>query len=91
MDTHDANHGNENGRKAGRWVFAGFALIALYFLFTEHRAHLFAALPYLLLAACPLMHVFHHGHHRHRHYDNKDEHGRDLDSNAGSASDPRDQ
>jgi hypothetical protein len=41
--------------------------IAAYFLLTEHRAHFFGALPFLLLLACPLMHVFmhrgHHGHH----------------------------
>ena len=37
--------------------------IAAYFLLSEHRAHFFAALPFLLLLACPLMHVFmHHGH-----------------------------
>ena len=37
--------------------------IALYFLLTEHRAHFFSALPFLLLLACPLMHVFMHGAH----------------------------
>ena len=52
------------------WVFAAFAAIAAYFLLEEHRAHLFGALPYLLLAACPLLHFFHHGGHRHRE-DNK--------------------
>jgi Protein of unknown function (DUF2933) len=37
--------------------------IAAYFLLSEHRAHFFGALPFLLLLACPLMHVFmHHGH-----------------------------
>ena len=37
--------------------------VALYFLLTEHRAHFFGALPFVLLLACPLMHVFmHHGH-----------------------------
>ena len=37
--------------------------VALYFLLTEHRAHFFGALPFLLLLACPLMHLFmHHGH-----------------------------
>lgn len=37
--------------------------IAAYFLLTEHLAHVVGALPYLLLLACPLMHVFmHHGH-----------------------------
>ena len=39
-----------------------FGAIAAYFLLTEHRAHFFGALPFLLLA-CPLMHVFmHRGH-----------------------------
>lgn len=35
-----------------------------FFLLTEHTAHVFGELPYLLLAACPLMHLFmHHGRH----------------------------
>lgn len=42
--------------------------VAGYFLLTEHLAHVLQALPYLLLLACPLMHVFmHHGHGGHRH------------------------
>ena len=37
--------------------------VAAYFLLTEHRAHLFAALPLLLLFGCLGMHTFmHHGH-----------------------------
>ena len=46
-----------------------FAAAAGWFLWAEHRAHLLGALPYLILLACPLMHVFmHHGHHgQHRH------------------------
>lgn len=37
--------------------------VAGYFLLTEHLAHVMGALPFLLLLACPLMHVFmHHGH-----------------------------
>lgn len=49
-----------------RWVLAGFLAVGLFFLLTEHRAHLFGVLPYLLLLACPLMHLLHghgHGHH----------------------------
>lgn len=42
------------------WVFLG---IILFFLLTEHRAHVFGVLPYLLLLACPLMHLFMHGGH----------------------------
>jgi len=44
--------------------------IAGFFLLSEHRAHVFGALPYLLLLACPLMHLFMHGGHGgHRHGD----------------------
>ena len=40
--------------------------VAAYFLLSEHRAHFIYALPFLLLLACPLMHVFmHHGHSGH--------------------------
>ncbi|WP_220386951.1 DUF2933 domain-containing protein [Cycloclasticus pugetii] len=37
--------------------------VASYFLLVEHRQHLFQWLPFLLLALCPLMHVFMHGGH----------------------------
>ena len=44
------------------------AAVAAWFLWTEHRVHLLGALPYLILLACPLMHVFmHHGHHGNSH------------------------
>ena len=43
-----------------------FGAVATYFLLSEHRAHFFGALPFLLLLACPLMHIFmHHGHDGH--------------------------
>lgn len=40
-----------------------FTGIALFFLWEEHRAHLFGALPYLLLLLCPLLHGLMHGRH----------------------------
>ena len=43
-------------------VFLGFVAIAAFFLFTEHRAHLFGILPFVLLLLCPLLHLFHGGH-----------------------------
>ncbi|WP_292656660.1 DUF2933 domain-containing protein [Mesorhizobium sp.] len=43
-------------------VTIAFLLIAAFFLLTEHRAHTLGALPFLLLLACPLLHVFHRGH-----------------------------
>ena len=40
-----------------------FLAIAAFFLWTEHRAHLFGILPYLILLACPFIHLFmHRGH-----------------------------
>jgi Protein of unknown function (DUF2933) len=46
--------------------------VAAYFLLTEHRAHFFAALPFLLLLTCPLMHMFMHGGHGGGHGDHGD-------------------
>ena len=44
-------------------VTLGFLGVAGFFLLTEHTAHVFGVLPWLLIAACPLMHLFmHHGH-----------------------------
>ena len=57
---------NESGfrGRTSRWVFLGFVLIAGYFLLTEHRAHVVQFLPFVLLLACPLLHIFHgHGGH----------------------------
>ena len=58
-----------------KWVLGGLLVIAAFFLFTEHRAHLFGILPYLLLLSCPLMHLFmHHGHGTHQHHADPDNH-----------------
>ena len=46
-------------------VLLAFLGIAGFFLVTEHTAHVFGALPYLLLLACPLMHFLHRGHKGH--------------------------
>jgi hypothetical protein len=49
-------------------ILVVLAVVLGFFLFTEHRAHLFGVLPYLLFLACPLMHLFmHHGHGGHHH------------------------
>jgi hypothetical protein len=42
-----------------------FGTIAAILLLAEHRAHVLPYLPWLLLAVCPLMHIFmHQGDHR---------------------------
>lgn len=62
---HDHHAGHEPPPSGnGRWkiALAVFAAVAAFFLLTEHRAHLFGLLPYLIILACPLMHLFHGGH-----------------------------
>ncbi|QBY55799.1 DUF2933 domain-containing protein [Cupriavidus oxalaticus] len=64
-DHRSHEHPEDPERKISRskLVTIGFLLVIGYFLWTEHRAHVIQFLPFLLLAACPLMHLFmHHGH-----------------------------
>jgi len=49
-----------NGPRIG---LALFVIVAGFFLWTEHRAHLLGTLPYLILLLCPLMHFFMHRNH----------------------------
>lgn len=50
-------------------VFCLFAVVAAFYLLTEHRAHLLGWLPYLIFLACPLMHLFMHRSHGHGRHD----------------------
>ncbi len=43
------------------------ALVVLFFLLREHWGHLAGWWPYLLLLACPLVHLLMHGDHGHGH------------------------
>ena len=59
----DAHDKLPPSRLVTRVVFGIFLAIVLFFLWTEHRAHLFGALPIVLLLLCPFMHLFmHRGH-----------------------------
>ncbi len=50
------------------WALSLVVAAAGAYLLITHTGHVLGALPYLLLLACPLMHVFGHGGHgRHRH------------------------
>ena len=49
-------------RSRSRLVLLAFLAIAGFFLITEHTAHVLGILPYVLLLACPLIHLFHGGH-----------------------------
>jgi DUF2933 family protein len=50
------------------WLLVGvsLALVAAFFVLREHWPHALGLAPYLLLLACPLLHMFHgHGAHKH--------------------------
>ena len=72
---HDHGQNHNSSKSIWKFVFIGFALVAGFFLVTEHRAHLFGILPFLLLAACPLMHFFGHGRGGHAKEESKPEQG----------------
>lgn len=59
-------------------VMLAFFAIAAFFLLTEHRAHLFGPLLFLLLLACLLLHFF-----MHRGHGGKDEHQSPHDKEGG--------
>lgn len=64
MDNHDSTH--KKALRVHHWIFIGFLVVGAFFLITEHRAHALGWLPFILLAACPLMHLFmHKGHGSH--------------------------
>jgi len=64
-------------------ALALFLSIAAFFLITEHTAHVFGVLPYLLLLACPFLHLFTHGGH------GGSEQGEHADHGAKTAEGPK--
>ena len=67
-------------RSPGGAALLVIGAVAVYFLVTEHRAHLAGVLPFALLALCPLMHVFmHRGHGGHRHASRADPEAKDTE------------
>jgi len=59
IDKQSEDHQNRKSSLV-MWIFLG---IIAYFLLTEHWAHIVPYLPWLFLFACPLLHIFMHGHH----------------------------
>jgi len=55
-------------RRPAGMALATVALIAAFFLLREHWGHVLGYWPYLVLLACPLMHLMHgHGGHGRHH------------------------
>ena len=58
------------GTPLGWGLTLALAALGIY-LFMNHSGHVAAALPYLFLLACPLLHLFMHGgHDRHGRHNN---------------------
>ena len=73
MSQHHAEHADHGTPQA--WLRSRTGIIALaavailgVLVYAGHTAHLLALVPYLFLLACPLVHLFMHGGHRHRRY-----------------------
>ena len=49
--------------KIGGAAVVGLGVLVLYLLSTGHTGHVVSSVPFLLILACPLMHVFMHGSH----------------------------
>ena len=66
-----------------------FLIIGAYFLVTEHRAHLTGWVsywwPYVLLLACPLIHLFMHGGHGHGGHGSRDASNKTTNENEDGA------
>lgn len=68
-------------------IIAGIAFFAIagFFLLGEHRVHALGLLPWLLLLACPFLHMFMHGGHgAHGAHDGHESDGRQGDASSRS-------
>jgi len=67
-----ASHSHEGPGAAKRAALGALVMVGLiiaFYLLREHWGHVAGSWPYLLLLACPAMHLFMHGHHDHSHHE----------------------
>ena len=85
------NHSHEhgNGRPAGpnwsrinQWLLWIGLAAAVAWMFFRHSAHVVTLLPFLILLACPLMHLF-HGHGGHGRHGTHGRQGSDRGTHGG--------
>lgn len=72
------DHAHHNGNNGESWLFSrtGIATIVAvsilgFLVYQGHGAHLLGVVPYLLILACPLMHIFMHGRHNNKNSDDE--------------------
>lgn len=61
---HQSPVADHRHRKTNSWLIGGLLAIAAGLLIMDRWVNLPGVLPYLLLLACPLMHLMHRGHGR---------------------------
>jgi quinol-cytochrome oxidoreductase complex cytochrome b subunit len=71
---HDPEHKRNWWRSRDGVIMLIFLVFIGFFLITEHQAHVFRALPWLIILACPFLHLFmHRGHGGHGQHDDNDD------------------
>lgn len=82
-----SNNANPQGLSRGTIIACIVLTVVGFLVYTGHGAHMLGFFPYLLILACPLMHLFMHGGHGHSHGDHNktDEHGSDCCGGHGGA------
>ncbi len=63
MNMHEQPQRSKRYQSRLTWVLLGLIAIGGFFLMTEHAAHFFGILPFVLLLLFPLMMLFMHGGH----------------------------
>lgn len=65
-----SHHENTESNNGGSWLFSRTGIATLvavsilgFLIYEGHGAHLLGYAPFLLILACPLMHIFMHGGH----------------------------
>ena len=83
---HPVNESHANGapsrRRPATIAMLMVVLIVAFYLLREHWGHVSGLWPYLLLLACPVMHLF-HGHGAHGHHATPGRRGHDHDTHGG--------
>jgi Protein of unknown function (DUF2933) len=81
MHSHNHDEQDKHSGNGKSWLFSRTGLVTIcalailgFLIYEGHGAHLLGFAPYLLILACPLMHIFMHhgGHGDHHHHDQKD-------------------
>ena len=86
MHSHNHDEQNEHEGNGKSWLFSRTSIVTVcvlailgFLIYEGHGAHLLGFAPYLLLLACPLMHIFMHGGHNHHHEDSQ---GKETDKDT---------